>query len=75
MLVGIYILATYEVLSGWVLTYDSVHSGRLYSVASLGNQAVGTMTHSYSHIVTLAAPDGADKQPIRKTGREKVFAS
>ena len=32
-----YILATYKVISGWVLTFESSHSWWLYSVAALGN--------------------------------------
>ena len=40
----LYTLATSEVISGWVLTCDNPHSWRLYSAASLGNQATSTMT-------------------------------
>ena len=37
-----YILATSGVISGRVLTCDSVHSWHLYSAAPLGNQAIST---------------------------------
>ena len=40
-LLAFYVLATSKVISGWLLTCDSV---RLYSVASLGHQATSTMT-------------------------------
>ena len=39
-----YIPATSKVISGRLLTCDSVHSRWLYSVAPLGNQAISTMT-------------------------------
>ena len=39
-----YVLATSNVMSGWVPTCDSVHSLKLYSAALLGNKAVSTMT-------------------------------
>ena len=39
-----HILATCTVISGWVPTYDSVHSWQIDSVAPLGNQATGIMT-------------------------------
>ena len=38
-----YILATSNVISGWVLTCSSAHSWRLYSAVPLGNQAARTM--------------------------------
>ena len=39
-----YILATSEVISGWVPTCDSAHSWWLHSAASLGHQTAGTRT-------------------------------
>ena len=47
----LYVLATPTVISGrvLVLTYDSAHSGRLCSVAPLGNQAVNTTTRYPIH--------------------------
>ena len=38
------VLATSEVISGWIPSCDSAHSWWLYSAASLGHQATGTMT-------------------------------
>ena len=40
------ILATSKIISGRILTWDSVHSWWLYSGPSLGNQTASTMTHS-----------------------------
>ena len=39
-----YILATSIVISAWAPTCDSEHSWQLHSAASLGHQAVDTMT-------------------------------
>ena len=39
-----YVLATHNVISGWVPTCDSVHSRRVYSAALLGDQAASTRT-------------------------------
>ena len=39
-----FILATSKVISGWAQTCDSAHSSRLYTVASVGDQATITMT-------------------------------
>ena len=39
-----YILATFKVISGWVLICDSAHSWWLYSASPLGKQAISTMT-------------------------------
>ena len=42
-LLEFYVLATSKVISGWVLTCDSVHSWWLYSDSPLGDQATHTM--------------------------------
>ena len=39
-----YVLATSNVISGWILTCDSSHSWWLYSAAPLGQQTASTMT-------------------------------
>ena len=39
-----YVIATSKIMSRWVPICDSAHSWRLYSAASLGHQATGTMT-------------------------------
>ena len=39
-----YVLATSKVISGRVLTCDSVHSWRLYSITPMGNHAFSTVT-------------------------------
>ena len=38
------VLATSNVISGWIPTCDSAHSRRLYSAVPLGRPAVSTMT-------------------------------
>ena len=43
-LLEFYILAASKVISGWVLTCDSIESWRLHSVAPLGDQAASTMS-------------------------------
>ena len=47
-----YCLTTSKIISGRLPTCDSAYSLRLYNAASLGNQAVSTMT--VSHSVTLS---------------------
>ena len=37
------VLATFRVISGWVLTCESAHSWQLYSAAPLGDQATSTV--------------------------------
>ena len=39
-----YVLSTFNVISGLVLTSDSVHSWQLYSVPPLGDQTASIMT-------------------------------
>ena len=39
-----YVLAKSKLILGWVPTWDSAHSWRIYNVAALGNQAASTMT-------------------------------
>ena len=41
-----HVLATSNVISGWVPIFHSVHSWWRYSAAPRGNEAVSTMTHS-----------------------------
>ena len=43
-LLKFYILATSEVISGWVPICSSVHSWRLYGAALLGDQVTRTMS-------------------------------
>ena len=64
-----YVLVTYKVTSGWVHTYDSAYSWRLFSAAPLGNQVVNTMTSiilssPWLSVSVLIKPDtwtGSDK--------------
>ena len=45
VVVVVYVPATSKVTEGQVLIYDSTHSWRLYSAASLGNQAASIITY------------------------------
>ena len=47
-LLALYVLATSKVISGQLLSCDSVHSWRLKSVAPWGNQAADTMTQFFT---------------------------
>ena len=54
-----YVLATYQVMSGEVPTCGSVHSWRFYGAASLGDQAVSTMTPYSALSLTLSQPESS----------------
>ena len=58
-----YVLATSKVISGQVLSYDSAHSWQVYSGATLGNEAVSTMTW-YPTVSYHAGSEPTNHYPI-----------
>ena len=70
------ILATSNVLSGWVLTYDSATHDDRYSFLPLGNQTTGTImtrfpTQSHYPEVELTIPCPMVLRPGARLGSDK----
>ena len=71
----VYLLATFKVILGWVLTCDSVHSWLLYRAASLGRQASSSMTwyptQSHYPDTEPASPCSILIMPSARLGNDK----
>ena len=72
-LLEFYVLATSNVISGWVPTFDSAHSWRLYSAVPLGNQATSIMTRYPAQpcYPTVTSPCPILLTPSAKLGSNK----
>ena len=69
-----YVLATSKVISGWVPPCDNAHSWQLYSAASLGHQAAGTITCYPRMGCGRSTNANALKEPRRaKNKRERML--